>query len=275
VAFQRAFGNAATGATLQRRIVWKPESSQQYARGAAQLLDQLAVEFPHVEKEELQRRLGEVEGARVEWTPSQARRGIADHLRATFGLPLKSIQMHATSITMEDAETCFLKGFKTFVEVVVDGRYAAKFTNTTGEHAERNATAWLDDLIRREGWDTNFAGAHTLEMRISNSPCESCAAWLYEWGKRDIFVEFTISFANMYDMEGGFTTATTKLRSGGVLMRPMSVTGDLLPLIDKEYELKAQHETRRKKDYKTAVGWTNWKAQNEPESRPTEMDTSL
>lgn len=115
----------------------------------------------------------------------------------------------------------------------------------TGDLSGRSARGEIRRGRGEEGWDTDFAGVHTLEMTINNSPCKTCAAWLYRWRNRYIFQEFTISFANMYDMKDGFTKATTKLRSGGVLMRPMSVMDKLLPLIDKAYELKARKARRR------------------------------
>jgi AID/APOBEC-like deaminase family protein len=270
---QRTLGNRATaallarrpaGTALQRQITWKPDAPQIYARSSASLLDELSAEFRHVDRKEIAGLIRSVEEQNAKWSPFQAYRGIANALRESHPPPGEALDLTGTNITRDEAEWYFISNFKTFAEVIIDGVHRFEFFNTPDDnHAEDNMMKALDRFIVSKRWHEDFSGTHTILMRINNSPCKRCARRIYDWDFRDIFVDFDIQFANMYEKGENFTKATTKLRSGGMVLSLMSVTNDLVPLLKEEKRIaKAAIEERARKDTLEAMDWSNWQVEH-------------
>jgi hypothetical protein len=261
---QRTAGNAAAERALQRAITWAPRAKQVYARSAGHLVAELATEFPHVQRETIAGLVAGIEQLGPDWSPYQAYLAIKQRLKRDFSAPSEPVHLDGTNITKQEAEWYFIRDYKTFAEVILDDEHVFKFHNTPDDdHAEDNMMRDLDKFISKEGWDRDFTGAHTIQLTINNSPCKRCARRLYEWNNRDIFVEFTVTFANMYGNDGDFKKATTLLRSGGVVMNLMHVTRDLLPLVAKENEIsKRLRAAREAKDEDSARAWAIWQQEN-------------
>jgi hypothetical protein len=260
LALQRAAGNAATARALQRTITYNPQAKNAYQVSHDGLGKELVSEFPHVDASVIDKMITDIEGVKPIWSPFQAYSGIKKALRANYPPKAEAVSLDGTNISKQEAEWYFVSNFKTFAEVIIDGKRRS-FVNTPDDnHAEDNMMAELDKYIEKENWHEDFSGAHTILMRINNSPCKRCARRLYDWRYRDIFVEFHVVFANMYEKDTGFTEASTKLRSGGIAMSLMSVTKDLLPLIDKEGKLSALK--RAEKDMTESIDWAKWKKEH-------------
>lgn len=258
---------------IQRWIDWDTKAEESYKQNAKGLLEALTSEFYYVPKEDIQKLINEVDGYKPKWSPYQAYQAIKKHIQTNYSLPPSEVELGSTKISSDEAKWYFISNFKTMTEVVItaeskefEGKktFGFKFVNTPDDnHAEDNMTRELNKFIEEKGWHKNFEPTLELSMLINNSPCKRCAPRLYDWKYRDLFVEFGIKFANMYEKETGFTEATTKLRSGGITMNLMSVTQDLLPLIKKESEGKYDGEDeRKKKDVTEKSDWKNWKKDN-------------
>jgi hypothetical protein len=261
LAVQRTRAHGGPSGVLQRTISYNAQANQLYQQSHDGLLKELVSEFSHVDPKVIDNLIVEIEGRNQKWSPYQAYLGIRKFLRQHHPPKSESVSLDGTNITKQQAEWYFVSNFKTFAEVIVDGKVRLEFVNTPDDnHAEDNMMAALDKYIEKQGWHEDFSGTHTLLMRINNSPCKRCARRLYDWGYRDIFVEFRVIFANMYEKDTGFTNATTRLRSGGVAMSLMSVTKDLLPLIDKEEKIDAR--ARGEKDLTEQMDWSKWQKQH-------------
>jgi hypothetical protein len=271
LAMQRAAGNVATRRFLQRSITYNATGKNAYQRSHGDLLKELVSEFPHVDQKVIDDLITDIEDAPPRWSPFQAYRGIRNKLRSDYPPKVEAVSLDGTNISQEEAQWYFISNFKTYAEVVVDDGKVMSFVNTPDDnHAEDNMMAALDKYVEEQRWHEDFTGAHTILMRINNSPCKRCAKRLYDWHYRDIFVDFAVVFANMYEKDTGFTQATTKLRSGGVVMTLMSVTNDLLALIDKEGRLSSAK--RAEKDLTEQADWTKWQMQH-VDSKDTEEMT--
>ena len=255
---------ASTHPLVRRVIKWNPESKQRYPQNPEGLLSELASEFFWVKREVIEAEIVGVDKRAAKWTPYQAYLGIKRYLREKYPLPPSEIDLGETTITKEEAEWYFLSNFKTQMEAVIDDKWAFKFVNTPDDnHAEDNMMGHLDKFIIEKGWDKDFSVSHTLVITINNSPCRRCAKRIYDWDNRDIFDILEIRFANMYEKETGFTEATTRLRSGGVVINLISVVKDLIPLISKEDKFKKEAIAERlKKDTQAASDWQKWQQHN-------------
>lgn len=208
----------------------------------------------------LNARIEEIVGQRSKWTPAQAYQGIKNWIIKNYA-PAPTVFGGTTGISSDEARNYFVSNFKTFAEVIIDKKYAFKFTNITDEdlHAEDSFMAAIDKFIVEKGWHEDFSESHSILLRINNSPCTRCAGRLYEWDFRDILDEFDIQFANMYEKGDNFHDATTKLRSGGMTMQLYSVTANL------QHLLKADEVAEReKKDKREALDFERWLQQNNP-----------
>jgi len=259
-----ARGGAAP-AVAQRTITWAPQGAQEYQRDHDGLLRTLTAEFSHVETGIIDGLLGGIEGLKPKWSPYQAYQGIKNYLKANYPPQLKDLSGGSTNIGADEAQWYFLQNFKTFAEVVVDGSSTLTFVNTPDDmHAEDNMMAGLNTLVESKGWHEHFSD-HTLLLRINNSPCQRCARRLYDWKYRDLFNEFKIEFANMYEKGPKFDAATMLLRSGGVTMQLVSVTTGLLPVVTTNtgHTFPAPDVAQRKlKDVQEAIDWGKWLGAN-------------
>jgi hypothetical protein len=260
LAMQRAAGNVATRRFLQRSITYNANGKNAYQQSHGGLLKELVSEFPHVDQKVIDGLITDIERTPAPWSPFQAYGGIRNRLRSEYPPKVEAVSLDGTNISKEEAQWYFISNFKTYAEVIVDGKVMSFVNTPDNNHAEDNMMATLDNYVEEQGWHEDFTGAHTVLMRINNSPCKRCAKRLYDWHYRDIFVDFTVVFANMYEKDTGFTEATAKLRSGGVVMTLMSVTNDLLPLIDKEGKLSSGK--RAEKDLTEQTDWTKWQKQH-------------
>jgi Secreted Novel AID/APOBEC-like Deaminase 4 len=257
LALQRRVGNAAT-VRLMRKITWQPQG-EAYAVSAAGLVERLTSTFAHVEVETIKQMVADIEEMPAKWTPHQAYLGIKRYLDDNFPAPLASAQLGRSTITKEDLENYFLRSFKTMAEITIDDKHVVKFMSSEAGHAEKQMIERIDRFIEEMGWHKDFSTTHKIRMLINNSPCMNCARLLYEWHRRDVFVEFHITFANMYDKERGFTTATTMLRSGGMTVDLASVEKDLLPLVEAADQIAKQKvQARSRMDAAAARDWARW-----------------
>jgi uncharacterized protein DUF4157/AID/APOBEC-like deaminase family protein len=261
-ALRRQAARVTGSSTLRRAIAWQAKSHNVYARNRSGLLGRLTEQFPTVEQDVITTRIDEIVKLKAKWTPSQAYQGIKNWIIQNYA-PAPAVYGGKTGIKADEARNYFVSNFKTFAEVVIDGTFAFKFTNLTEEdlHAEDSFMAAIDKFIVKKGWHEDFSESHSILLRINNSPCTRCAGRLYDWDFRDIFDEFDIQFANMYEKGDNFHKATTQLRSGGITMSLYSVTANLQHLL-KEDEL-AQ---RKPKDNREALDFAQWLKKNEPVS---------
>jgi len=245
---------------LRRTIAWTAKSQNAYARDRSGLLARLADQFPTIDQAILAKQITEIEQLKAKWTPAQAYQGIKNWLIANYA-PAPTVYGGTTGITSDEARNYFVSNFKTFAEVVIDGKHAFKFTNITDEdmHAEDNFMSAIDKFVVERGWHEDFSESHSILLRINNSPCIRCAQRLYDWDYRDLFDEFDIQFANMYEKGGNFHQATTKLRSGGITMQLYSVTANLKHLLTAN-----ELADRQLKDNREALDFAQWLKQNTP-----------
>jgi hypothetical protein len=248
--------------TLRRVITWQVDSENAYARDRSGLLARLTEQFPTVDGAVITTQLDAIVNLKAKWTPAQAYQGIKSWIIQNYS-PAPTVYGGTTGIGTDEARNYFVSNFKTFAEVIIDNTHAFKFTNLTEEdlHAEDSFMRAIDKFIVEKGWHEDFRENHTVLLRINNSPCTRCAERLYNWKFRDIFVDFDIQFANMYEKGDNFHKATTQLRSGGITMSLYSVTANL------QHLLKADELAQRKpKDNREALDFALWLKQNEPSS---------
>jgi hypothetical protein len=250
------------GSTLRRAITWQADSDNAYARDRSGLLARLTEQFPTVDRNVIETQIDAIVNLKAKWTPAQAHQGIKNWIIQNYS-PAPTVYGGTTGIVADEARNYFVSNFKTFAEVIIDNTHAFKFTNLTEEdlHAEDSFMRAIDKFIVEKGWHQDFSQCHTILLRINNSPCTRCAERLYKWDFRDIFVEFDIQFANMYEKGENFHKATTKLRSGGMTMNLYSVTANL------QHLLSADELAQRKlKDNREALDFAQWLKQNDPSS---------
>ncbi|MBK8565134.1 MAG: DUF4157 domain-containing protein [Saprospiraceae bacterium] len=244
---------------IQRWINWDKNGDSEYKKNREGLLKELKAEFYYIDAEKIEAQITLVEQKNTKWSPYQAYQGIKNYLKANFKMPPSEVGLQGTNISAEEARWYFISDFKTMIEAVVDSKYVFKFFSTPdNEHAEDNMMKLLNQFIEEKGWHEDFSESHTLRITINNSPCKRCAPRIYDWHYRDIFVDFEIYFANLYQKDNGFTEATTKLRSGGVAMSLMQVENDLIKLIGREKFMKEEIEKRAMKDKSEGMHWHNW-----------------
>lgn len=256
--------------TIRRKITYDPQGVQPYMRSREALRERLVSAFRAVDPTVIDTLISDVEKLPAKWSPADAFKGISDRLRRDYA-PESTPYAGSTTIDQGEARNYFVSNFKTFVEVVIDGTQAFKFTNITDEdlHAEDSFMQEIEKLILQKGWHEDFTGNHTILFRINNSPCVRCATRLYDWDFRDLFVDFDIHFANMYEKGANFNSATTKLRSGGVTMSLMSVTTSLSHLLSVD-EMSA----RKPKDQREALDWAGW-LKDHPDSSISGADADM
>ena len=244
---------------LQRVISYDPDADQLFARSRKGMLARLTKDFEGIDPGLIETKIAGIEALKAKWTPYQAYRGITVWLRDNYA-PVPKVFDGDSQINPEEARYYFVSNFKTFAEVIIDDK-VFKFTNVTEKdlHAEDSFMAAIDKYVEEQGWHEDFSGCHTILMRINNSPCIRCAERLYAWKYRDIFVDFNIQFANMYEKGVNFDKATTTLRSGGITMELYSVTANLAKVLSKS-ELAA----RKPKDNREAIDYAGWLKQHEP-----------
>ena len=259
-ALRRQAAQSSGGSTLRRAIAWQPKSHNLYARNRAGLLGRLTEQFPTVDAKVIDTQIEEIVKLKAKWTPSQAYQGIKNWIIQNYS-PAPTVYGGASGISSDEARNYFVSNFKTFAEVVIDNTHAFKFTNLTEEdlHAEDSFMRAIDKFIVEQGWNEDFSESHSILLRINNSPCTRCAGRLYDWDFRDIFDEFDIQFANMYEKGDNFHEATTKLRSGGITMNLFSVTANLQHLLNAD-----ELAQRKLKDNREALDFAQWLKQNDP-----------
>lgn len=250
------------GSTLRRLIAWQVKSPNAYAHNRTGLLARLTEQFPTVDQSVIETQVDEIVKLKAKWTPSQAYQGIKNWIIQNYS-PAPKVYGGKSGISADEARNYFVSNFKTFTEVIIDKKYAFKFTNITDEdlHAEDSFMSAIDKFIVEKGWDEDFSESHSILLRINNSPCIRCAGRLYEWDFRDIFDEFDIQFANMYEKGDNFHKATTKLRSGGITMNLFAVSANLQHLLNAD-----ELAQRKVKDGREALDFAQWLKKNEPSS---------
>jgi len=253
---------------LQRVIDYRPEDKNAYARDRQGLLARLAGEFSGIDRGLIETKIEGIEALDDDsWSPYEAYLGIKRWLQENYA-PTPKVFDGNSQINEEEARYYFVSNFKTFAEVIIDNSKVFKFTNITEHdlHAEDSFMAAIDKYVEQNNWHRYFT-YHTILLRINNSPCTRCAQRLYDWKYRDIFMEFDIQFANMYEKGDNFDKATTKLRSGGITMELYSVTANLKHLLS-----KSDLDARKIKDNREAIDYAAWLKKNKPSGSGEKME---
>jgi hypothetical protein len=131
LAMQRAAGNVATRRFLQRSITYNATGKNAYQRSHGDLLKELVSEFPHVDQKVIDGLITDIERTPAPWSPFQAYGGIRNRLRSEYPPKVEAVSLDGTNISKEEAQWYFISNFKTYAEVIVDGKVMPSSTPPT------------------------------------------------------------------------------------------------------------------------------------------------
>lgn len=248
---------------VQRKVNWG-YGNEEYYKNATTFVKALYQAYPHVPKEELKQLVVDAENQGGKpWAPSVLWSQIGKYVARKYVTP-PSTQLKGLvpEIPHEDLRNYWDSTFKTVLYAMVDGKLVTEQKSETDVgHAEINLLRELDKWILQQGWKTSDTAGHELVIIINNSCCMNCSWNIYHWDSREYFHSVSIHFANPYEKDTHFTPSTLLLRAGGIDVKTISVTSDLLPAATGNKDARFRQQERAEKDTATSSFYQQW--QNE------------